>query len=192
VGPGREHQLTGGLKMKNFKKVVRIGFRSDSGSTYCQINYTDGKLSISGVEGPLRTGNCRGSCGQIIMGINDEYLNTLKFAPGWDLDTAKKFLMIWDKWHLNDMRAGCKHQRAENWEDERIPKNEYSGYAGQDERGYLAIGITESEHPRGLLSKACPTCGYHYGSAWLLEPVPESVLEFLISLPNSDKKPAWV
>jgi len=52
--------------------------------------------------------------------------------------------------------------------------------------------VTEKEHPAGLLSKPCPTCGYKYGSAWLKEDVPADVLEFLESLPVTTVKPAWV
>ena len=35
-----------------------------------------------------------------------------------------------------------------------------------------------SEHPEGLLSKPCPTCGYPYGSAWLYDPLPPDVIEW--------------
>lgn len=52
--------------------------------------------------------------------------------------------------------------------------------------------VYPSEHPEGLLTKPCPECGYKYGSAWRKEDVPEDVLEFLRSLPDTDKKPAWV
>lgn len=52
--------------------------------------------------------------------------------------------------------------------------------------------VYESEHPEGLLSKPCPTCGYKYGSAWRKEDVPQDVIDFLRSLPDTDKKPAWV
>ena len=52
--------------------------------------------------------------------------------------------------------------------------------------------IKESEHPRGTLSKPCPICGYEYGSRWLHEDVPGDVIEWLESLPETDKTPAWV
>lgn len=42
-------------------------------------------------------------------------------------------------------------------------------------RGWL----NESEHPDGILSKACPECGYKYGSAWNFVEVPEDVISFL-------------
>jgi len=33
--------------------------------------------------------------------------------------------------------------------------------------------------------------GYKYGSAWLHEEIPEEVLDFLKSLPDATKQPAW-
>lgn len=35
-----------------------------------------------------------------------------------------------------------------------------------------ACQVWESEHPDGLLTKPCPTCGYKYGSQWLVRPLP--------------------
>lgn len=33
---------------------------------YAKISFKEGNLSITGVVGPLRSGNCRGSCGQCV------------------------------------------------------------------------------------------------------------------------------
>lgn len=33
--------------------------------------------------------------------------------------------------------------------------------------------LHENEHPDGILSKACPVCGYKYGSEWKYFPIPE-------------------
>lgn len=32
---------------------------------------------------------------------------------------------LWRRWHLNDMRAGCEHQRAEGWGQEEVEVIEY-------------------------------------------------------------------
>lgn len=56
----------------------------------------------------------------------------------------------------------------------------------------LSNWVYPKEHPKGVLTKACPICGYKYGSSWLKEDVPQDVLEFLASLPESPKRPAWV
>lgn len=93
----------------NIEKTVRLGTLPDVGSVFCKINLSnDGRLSITGVEGPKSNGDCRGSCGQIVMSLG---ANTVEPAPGWDRDKIARFLEIWDRWHLNDMRAGCEHQR---------------------------------------------------------------------------------
>lgn len=52
--------------------------------------------------------------------------------------------------------------------------------------------LYESEHPEGILMKACPICGYKYGSAWNKEEVPADVINWLFSLPATDITPAWV
>ena len=48
------------------------------------------------------------------------------------------------------------------------------------------------KHPDGILSKPCPVCGYRWGSSWRAERVPAEVLQWLESLPESKRKPAWV
>lgn len=55
-------------------------------------------------------------------------------------------------------------------------------------RGWLSVKDTHY----GFLGKSCPVCGYKYGSSWLKEEVPEDVLAFLESLPESKIKPAWI
>lgn len=134
----------------------RIG-RWDA-AVYCKITYQDGRLRITGVEGPKKNGNCLGSSGQIEM--NWEPLENL--AIGWSRATEAQFIATWRRWHLNDMRAECEHQRAMGW--------------------------TWGTHP----SEPCPTCGYKLGHAWLTETVPDEVIAFLESLPESHTAPAWV
>jgi len=52
--------------------------------------------------------------------------------------------------------------------------------------------LKPEEHPDGILYRPCPVCGYRYGSQWLCEDVPDDVIEFLASLPETDVTPAWV
>lgn len=112
------------------KIEVRENYRK---SFFCTIRLNDGKLSISGVIGPLPSGNCSGGCGQIDMEFahrnpddNDKrYSNLIKpsditFAPGWDKEKWFDFLEVWSKWHLNDMRAGCEHQRKAGWGNKTV------------------------------------------------------------------------
>lgn len=46
--------------------------------------------------------------------------------------------------------------------------------------------------PRGILCKPCPVCGYEYGSGWQKVEVPQEVIDWLMALPDTEKKPAWV
>lgn len=155
-------------------KHVFVG-SGDYGKVFVTIAFNGKRLSFTGVEGPSNSGNCKGGCGQIRLD------NITKPAPGIDI---KKLQEIWDRWHLNDMRAGCEHQRK-NWntsEEIRFPNGQVK----------TAGWVKETEHPKGLLSKPCEECGYKYGSAWLFEEVPQEVINYLESLPSTDKLPrAW-
>jgi hypothetical protein len=146
-------------------KTVRLGTRPTYNgrrmNVFCKIGFDGQRLSISGVEGPTRNGNCIGACGQIDMHLGQG--EDITPAPGWTAETIAAFLQAWNRWHLNDMRAGCEHQRALGW-------------------------TKYEDHP----SEPCPTCGYKYGSRWLTEEVPADVLAFLSSLPDTDLVPAWV
>lgn len=140
---------------------------------YCHVKYDGTKLSISGVVGPLASGDAVGSCGQIDgyfarRGQDPGRIDAIEFADGWDQELWFKFLEVWDRWHLNDLRSGCEHQRALGW--------------------------TYQDHhdPETYTGEACPTCGYHIGSKWLTEAVPAGVVVLLAGLPPTTKKPAWI
>lgn len=179
-----------------FKKVVHPVNTSD-GPAFAKIEWSGEKLSISGVIGPKRNGDAEGSCGQIDRSLREHYPERT-YAPGWDADLFTRFLDTWDKWHLNDMRPGCEHQRAEGWGERPIdPSKPLDAYGrhfeGQRQPSWNMLGwVTRAEHPEGLLSHPCPTCGYKYGSSWLTEAVPDDVVTFLRSLPDTDVTPAWV
>lgn len=81
--------------------------------SFVKIEYTDGRLSISGVIGPRSNGDCAGSCGQCVDSIR-------KGVPtdGWTQEMLEKLCDIWDEWHLNDMRAYCSHQKKLGWREQ--------------------------------------------------------------------------
>lgn len=142
---------------------------------FCEIEYKNGRLSITGVIAPMKSGNAMGGCGQISMEFehrdpsqNDTCYDNLvkpselRFAKGWNSEMWLDFLDIWEKWHLNDMHSECVHQEQK--------------------------GITYSNDPKNI----CEECGYKIGSAWTKRSVPQDVLDFLFSLPDTDRTPNWI
>lgn len=93
-----------------FKRTTIIAhFRTHEGGArwpvFAQVAWDGRKLSITGVEGPRSNGDCHGSCGQVTTG--PEATHHIDRIPEYD-----RLAEVWDRWHLNDMRAGCEHQRA--------------------------------------------------------------------------------
>ncbi|VVB60569.1 Uncharacterised protein [uncultured archaeon] len=104
------------------------------------------------------------------------YIAEGRFIPIMPIDTVKKILEIWDRWHLNALRAGCEHQRAEHWEAIKLDDSKPLTMDN------MAVWKRPGENPKGLLTKPCPVCGYKYGTSWLYEPLPEEVISFINSL----------
>ena len=237
--------------MTSFTKILQPTFieayssrdnRSFLVHVYVKVEFDGKRLSITGVEGPRRDGDAWGGCGQIKLttkhGVNGD----------WTEEMVTKLSEIWKRWHLNDMRAGCEHQRAEEWGkgdldvvsyelstsgiilrrkaieragiaaargeapelsaveralivDEKwfekkyhaAPANEALAALYEEKHETRCAGsVYPHEHPSGVLTKRCPTCGYKYGTLWCFEEVPEDVLAWLKALPETDGKPAWV
>ena len=166
--------------MADFNRIVNPGITSN-GPMFCKIEYAKGRLSITGVEGPKPNGNCRGWSGQIIM--HEWAFKTL--SRGWTTDIVNRFRDAWDKWHLNVMQAGSPAQTAwieANPLDYKYPKSHYDVYSD----ALTAAGLNPDP---GFVHNGKP---YKYGSAWLAVNVPDDVIEFLQSLPETTVKPAWV
>lgn len=170
--------------MSNFTKVVRLGTTAEYGapcSIFCKISFTDGNLSITGVEGPRKDGNAKGSCGQIVMSLNAANITP---APGWTTELIAQFLDTWNKWHLNNMQAGSPAQVAHlvtlTWPG--YPVSHYDWAKAQLEAAGLQPDPTYSHNGKP----------YNYGSAWLRKEVPDAVIAFLQALPDTDVQPAWV
>ena len=74
------------------------------------VKYANGRLSLTGEIG--YRGN--DGCGQI---RKPEFSS---FEPGWNQESVDRLWDIWDRWHLNDMRPGCAHQRIDpDWDTTR-------------------------------------------------------------------------
>jgi len=246
------------------EKIMRIGtvktYDGRDASIFIKAEFENGKFSMSGVIGPLSNGDALGGCGQINMEFdhrnkkdNDDRYSELitpdkiTFADGWNAEKFYDLLDVWEKWHLNDMKAGCEHQMEKwdigekveliewkwsdkfhnwrenasdgkltpenyrtfqivsaqvlqvtisspiKWESPLVKKLLADGWIKEGKKEIKTAGwIDESEHPKGLLMKACPECGYKYGSAWLKVDVPPEIIAQVESWPNADRKPAWI
>jgi hypothetical protein len=197
------------------QKVMRVGtVKTDGGrsvSLFVEAKYEEGRLSISGVIGPRPSGNSSGSAGQIDMEFahrdpkDDDARTTnpitpdqIAFAEDWTDEQWLDLLDIWKKWHLNDMRAGCRHQMAEGWDrrpiDPTKPTTDYGRhFLGQKYDNWNMLAwVSPDEHPDGLLTKPCQTCGHKYGTTWKRAEVPAKVIAKLKALPDADLQPAWV
>lgn len=140
----------------------------------------------------------------------------LKFSDGWNKTKWYKFLEIWKHYHLNNMKSACEHQEKFGWnyESHRGMFIEAKNAKRQDEYNEVIALLetspqdyeVEGEYGEryklsddGKLLKYdefhghhCPICGYSIGSSWLRREIPQDVIEFLNSLPDTDQKPAWV
>jgi hypothetical protein len=85
--------------------------------------------------------------------------------------------------HLNGLKAACEHQEAEGWDKRPIdpakPLNAYGRhYPGQRQDSWnMLTWVRPDEHPGGLLTAPCPTCGYEYGTAWLKRELPAEIVK---------------
>lgn len=168
----------------NFTRIVCPGTLDHA--MFAKIEYTDGKLSISGAIGPKRNGDAYGSCGQFIMCFKEYdwrgHTTLADIAPNknWTPELVKEFFDIWGRWHLNDMRAGSPDQ------EEFLRNNPINDALDHYTKACKALADA------GL--NPDPNYGnYKYGSQWLKEPVPDEILQKLMNLPtNLPYSPAWV
>ena len=167
---------------ERFKRSLTIGRMADNTRLDVEVDWDGRKLSLTGtlVEGVREVG-----WGQTIDALGE----LTQLATGWTPEMVTRLHDTWTRWHLNDMRPGCEHQRAEGWDKRPIdpskPLDTYGKhFPGQRSDSWnMLTWIIREEHPEGLLSVPCPTCGYKYGSAWLHEEVPQDVLDWLYGLP---------
>lgn len=152
--------------MKKIINPVKVQtFNGRSFNVFIEIEYINDKLSLCGVEGPLKSGNAFGSCGQ----IQDHLLKEDKiFVKGFDYKIVRTIQQIWNRYHLNDLKAECEHQKELGWD--------YENY----------------HNTVNFIGESCPICDYKIGSAWNREKVPQWAIDYLFNLPDSKIQPAWV
>lgn len=134
-----------------FKRVLKPTTAMTVTLTYS----ADGRLSFIG------TG--RHGSGQVV-----KYLYTDTPAKGFTRKDCFRLKQAWERWHLNDMRAGTPKQEdaVRKW---RTTSNDQSYKAAFEMLKSIDLLVDD---------------GHKYGSKWLKEEVPLDVLEWLFSLPG--------
>lgn len=160
----------------------------DRGEVYVTVQFDGERLSITGVEGPRSNGDALGGCGQINMSLREEDRSEWTYNAGWDAAMMDQLLKVWDRWHLNDTTAGTPEQEA-FIRDVQAKHPEWRYEYTQACDLLSGAGLYVAEHPEQMVWGVGR--GYRYGHSWLKETVPSEVIEFLLSLPESNKTPAW-
>jgi hypothetical protein len=123
-------------------------------------------LSIQGMIG-------RNHAGQIQDSIDME---KVEFLNGWDAHKLGMLIQVWNRWHNNDLRTGspAQMQHLRSVKELTGEKLEW----GPACASLRAAGLYVDEHFRW----GDDTTGFRYGSAWVYEPLPESVIEWFNQL----------
>lgn len=102
------------------------------------------------------SGSSKDYGGQIIDMLTQKNIPRLARKMTWEkLNRIKE---IWQRWHLNDLRPNCIHQKIIPTD---VPYEEWS-----------RLVAVETEK--------CPL-KYHYGSKWLVELLPENIVSEILS-----------
>jgi len=108
-----------------------------------------------------------------------------------DVPLVIRIVEVWNRWHLNDMRAGSPRQEAALNKKFGIPRRyEYRGSGRADAYTqtceYLrSIGLYEDDrHPPVVEGPS----GYRYGTAWLYEPLPQAIVDEVVAWPNEVRR----
>ena len=84
-----------------------------------EIEHQDGRLSISGTCTDTAGGYSGGQIGDHVI----EDAGRIAGEPGGmqylGAEELARLVVIWQRWHLNDMRAGCEHQTGPEWDTEK-------------------------------------------------------------------------
>jgi hypothetical protein len=138
------------------------------------LNFCPGghELSISGSIWQPRRSDCvcGGQCQGSIRAVALSSLGKFTWAKDMNKKKLEEILDIWDKCHLNDMRAGTRLQHA------ILDKNEEEN-GPCDSRDWYDWATTVLDENDMLEDR-----GYIFGSAWLFETIPRETLEATIKL----------
>lgn len=189
---------------KEYTKTFEFGKVADSGTIKRNLVELDVTLKIEGkkivfsasgsVWNHIHTDIIRG--GQCIDDVYSEFKGQLKNRKQYEAIMA-----LWEKWHLNDMHAGCIHQEAEKWDELLIdPSKPKTQENMRSWKRYEEIIISKSEkcsecgtiksaehthtgkYNDGLMCKPCAICGYKYGTSWQYRAIDQKDLREIMQL----------
>lgn len=133
------------------KKTIVLGWCKFDGETKRRKAIVE--IELKNTDGKYKLSMC-GEIKKSSWGQCREEIKKYIVAPRMNFD---RIMEVWEKYHLNDMHAGT--QKQEQFIKEHIKTHDYDT-------------ICEELKKAGLYEDN----GYRYGSGWLYEPIPESVL----------------
>lgn len=165
-----------------YKRTFNFG-KVDYNGTGCKTHAVEIEMELEVKEGlpiftasgsvwnTMRTDIVQG--GQCIDSVWQEFATQIK-----EPSLYKNIMGLWERNHLNDMNAGCEHQRAEKWEDKLIDPSKPKT---QDN-----MRSWQSVKEGGLLGAPCKKCGYKYGTEWKYRAISKEDLKIICSLLKID------
>ena len=130
----------------------KVQFKNKTSKIVINVNICGGRLSITGTESH-KSGRPGARFHEIGWG---QLMGSLREHFGDDAK-AQAVLKVWKRWHLNDMRPGNEAQ------ERFLDAHGRRGY------NYDCKVLKDA----GMLVNA----GYKYGSGWVKEELPQSVIE---------------
>ncbi len=102
-----------------------------------------------------------GQCQEEIKRLLDQHLIS-GGTIGNGSPTLRRLLELWERWHNNELHAGCLHQQVR-----------------------IGAGEKLECYPENV-ADVCPTRGYRFGSEWLLEEIPGDVVTEMLGIVSPD------
>lgn len=180
------------MTIEPFKHHILVGHMADAeqweisltaSRVFVTVVWDGEELHFTGVEGPKRNGDCSGGCGQIEMHWRENPECWTYGSPDMPRARVERLMELWDRWHLNHMKAGSPAQEA--WLRANPVKVVYpESHLDVALVALTAVGLQPD--PDHIGSNGKP---YSYGAQWLKEEVPHDVLVELLTYPTSDKLP---
>jgi hypothetical protein len=167
------------------ERTLLLGKNKQGGKVEARVSIEDGRLSISASSWNRSHSDifCGGQLRERVL----EEIRTFLIPRSFIEET---FLPIWERWHLNDLRPGCEHQRTEEWRtcdqyrhargecfNKEIKTRAEAEMLGRDRYAYCEAD---------MLGAPCPVCGYAYGSAWIREALPTDLETQILGWPSGE------